>query len=747
MIHEVQPPIAPPRPAVKLARPSGVETRSIDWVPPRERHGKAWHQAPFWFTGQFVVTTMALGFIGPAQGMSVPWSIAAATLGVLFGTFFMAFHANQGPTMGLPQMIQSRAQFGVRGAMVPMLAVVFVYLGLSVFGVLLVTQALALVVPGPAAAWGLLAVAASTALAVVGYELLHKVMRWLPYLAIPLFAVLTVLALTDLHPKPAAHPVTASAFLAQFTATAGYMLGYAVYVSDYSRYLPADTPARKVIGWTYLGAAASAVWLTALGALIAGSMDVVDPLLALRDVGNGWFSGFGTFAVLTTTVPVAIALMSVNFYGSMLSGLSMVGAFRPVRATVPVRVAGIVAGAGVVYLVAQFMPDSFVTNFNDFVTILLYLLVPWTAVNLCDYYWVRRGHYAIAEIFRPDGVYGRWGARGLTSYGLGVLAMVPFVSTGFYTGPLVAELDGADISFAVGLVVSGGAYLLLTRSFDPRREQAALEADPRLLAEGAAGFAREVIETDRGALAVLLRRAEPGGDAAPLLLVHPANLRASCWRATAEQLPADRTWLAVDLRGHGESPRADTYSIAAWAEDCADVLRAFGAPAAHVVGASVGAAVAVELADRHPALVASLVTVGGAFEPAGEDAYGELAQAIDVLDPGEALRRHTVEDALATPHVAPEVIADLSANDAATVTAIWLAANATDTRRAAPHLRLPILAVVGEHDRTCPPAESTRFARATGGRLELLPGVGHLPMYEAPAVLAALLAAHLLENG
>lgn len=34
---------------------------------------------------------------------------------------------------------------------------------------------------------------------------------------------------------------------------------------------------------------------------------------------------------------------------------------------------------------------------------MLYLLVPWTAVNLTDYFFVRRGHYAIADLFTSNG--------------------------------------------------------------------------------------------------------------------------------------------------------------------------------------------------------------------------------------------------------------------------------------------------------------------------------------------------------
>jgi purine-cytosine permease-like protein len=48
-----------------------VEVRSIDYVPPSERHGKVWYQGPFWFTGNFVLATMVTGFIGPSIGLAV----------------------------------------------------------------------------------------------------------------------------------------------------------------------------------------------------------------------------------------------------------------------------------------------------------------------------------------------------------------------------------------------------------------------------------------------------------------------------------------------------------------------------------------------------------------------------------------------------------------------------------------------------------------------------------------------------
>ncbi|MFE3200430.1 purine-cytosine permease family protein [Embleya sp. NPDC059237] len=468
-----------------------LETRSIDYIPQSERHGRAWHQAPFWFTGQFVPTTMVVGFAGPVMGLTVGWSITATVLGILFGTCFMAFHANQGPTMGLPQMIQSRAQFGTRGALVPMLAVICVYIGFSAFGVLLASQVLETVLPGSTTLWAVVIVLLAAVLAIVGYDLLHTVLRLLPYLVVPVFGILTVLALMHLSPHHDPHTAsfTWAAALAQFVAAAGYQLGYAVYVSDYSRYLPADTSARGVIGWTYAGAALSAIWLMVLGNFIAGSVPVPDALVNLQDIGDTLFSGFGKTAVIAVLVPSAIAIMGVNLYGAMLSGLSIVHAFRPIALTARTRVVGVATGAAVVFAVAEGLPGKYLDSFNDFITLILYALAPWTAVNLIDYYFVRRGHYAITEIFSPDSIYGRWGLAGLLSYALGVAASIPFMTTGFYTGPMVDALDGADIAFVVGLVVSGAAYFLATRGFDPAREREAIR-DSRNRLDGPSAVVR-----------------------------------------------------------------------------------------------------------------------------------------------------------------------------------------------------------------------------------------------------------------
>ncbi len=120
----------------------------------------------------------------------------------------------------------------------------------------------------------------------------------------------------------------------------------------------------------------------------------------------------------------------------------------------------------VTVLIALLIPDDYLGSFNDFVILMLYFLVPWTAVNLVDFYVVRHGQYAVSEIFHPDGIYGRWAWRGIVAYVAGFVAMIPFFYTNFYVGPVAEALGGADVSFVVGLLVAGGLYAAFSRNLD-----------------------------------------------------------------------------------------------------------------------------------------------------------------------------------------------------------------------------------------------------------------------------------------
>jgi NCS1 family nucleobase:cation symporter-1 len=148
-----------------------------------------------------------------------------------------------------------------------------------------------------------------------------------------------------------------------------------------------------------------------------------------------------------------------------------------VRPTLSVRVVTIAFTALLSLLGALAASEDFLSNFENFLLLVLYLFIPWTAVNLVDYFVVRRGHYAIAEIFNPHGMYGRWGWRGIVSYLAGFALMIPFFSTGIYTGPVADALGGADLSLFVGLPVAGILYWALARTIDVDAETRIAQAE------------------------------------------------------------------------------------------------------------------------------------------------------------------------------------------------------------------------------------------------------------------------------
>jgi purine-cytosine permease-like protein len=478
------------KPAVQSTGIRGIEVRSIDWIPRRERHGKAWQQAPLWFLGNFQYFTIPIGFIGPAFGLSLGWTIVAGTVGILVGTAFMAFHATQGPTLGLPQMIQSRAQFGYRGVIIALFAMVFTYMAFNVADQVLLSQGLHGSFGWNATLIAILATVFACALAIWGYDWVHRAFRYLLYISLPLVGIVTVGVLTGNAGGIVSHTLYGfnwTGFMAQLSAAAAYNITYAGYVSDYSRYLPRDTPRRKTIAYVYAGATIPAIWLIALGAWLAVRLGATDGLVGLKTAGNHVLGGLGSVTGFVSAVALA-ATMGMNAYGAMLTTLAGVDAFHKITPTRRIRVVTILVLTALWFAIGMSISENAVGVVDTALTLMLYLLVPWTVTNLIDFFVVRRGHYSIMDLFKRDGIYRVWSPRGLIAYAIGFAAEVPFMVLlnvvnlhSYYTGPFAKDLNSVDISWIVGGVVTAIAYLLLTRNMDLKPEKAAVEDSERQL--------------------------------------------------------------------------------------------------------------------------------------------------------------------------------------------------------------------------------------------------------------------------
>jgi nucleobase:cation symporter-1, NCS1 family len=461
-----------------LSKATQIETRSIEYVPLAERHGKVWHLWPVWFSGDAHLATLATGVIGVTLGLNLLWSAVAIVAGCVFGTFFMAFHSTQGPQLGLPQMIQSRPQFGYMGALLVWVVALITYVGYNAFNQLLAGQTIHQLAGFEPHAAFLGFTVLALVLAVYGYDWIHRAQRWVAYLMIAALALFTVDAVLNVRFSPeqfALGNFRTTPFLTQFFAAAAYQLSWSIYVSDYSRYLPPKVGVLSSFLWTYLGGFIGGAWMMLVGMIVAAFSPTLNIAAAVEVAGDRLFPGFGALLLIASLAGL-VTITAVNFYGASLTLLSVADSLTGIRPTSGKRIVSLAAVGLLATAIALLSSDNMVAKFGDLLAVLLYLFTPWTAINLVDFYFVRKGHYSIRAIFDPNGMYGRWNWRGLVAYGVGFVAMIPFFSTGLYTGPAARALGGADVAMMVGLPVSTVVYLLACRSMDLSADRRQAEA-------------------------------------------------------------------------------------------------------------------------------------------------------------------------------------------------------------------------------------------------------------------------------
>ncbi len=464
---------------------SVIEGRHLGRVPDSEWHGKVWRQGPFWFLGNFQPFTRALAFFGPVVGLNGLWTSVAGIAGILFGAMFMAAHAAQGPTLGLPQMIQSRAQFGYSGVILPVIATTLTFVGFNVVTVVIIKQGLFSIFGWNA---DLVAVAVSiiaASLAIYGHDWIHKVVLSVFWVSLPLWIVLTLAILFGAAGGhgPAVGGFSAVGFFSMFTVAASYNITYAPCVSDYSRYLARDTSRRQLTTAVFLGAVGSPIWLIPVGAWMATRLRVSDALTGIDLAGNAALSHLGTVLALVA-VAALVAAMGISAYSGMLSTVTIMDSIRPVRSRRTIRVVTIIGLALAWFILGAALTNA-TTVLNDWLILMLYLLAPWTSVNLVDFYFVRHGKFAVTDLFTPTGVYGRWGLRGIFAYLIGIAVEIPFMFIpNVYEGPGATWLRGVDISWIVGLVVAGSVYVFSARHLDRASESLAIARSDEELRQG-----------------------------------------------------------------------------------------------------------------------------------------------------------------------------------------------------------------------------------------------------------------------
>lgn len=460
-----------------MARTPTVERRSIDYIPAAERHGSPRSLLFVWFAANTSITAVVTGALFVVLGNTVLWALPAIVAGNIVGGFFTSLHSAQGPRLGVPQMIQSRAQFGYYGAILPLVLALMIFVGFYATGLVLGGQAMADLLHISPKAGAVLFALMSTTLAIFGYRHIHRFSHLAAVLSAVVFTGLFVRCLTDpqMGGLLADGTFAAAPFVLGVSLAASWQLTFGPYIADYSRYLPADTPKSATIGWTFLGSVGGGSLAMTLGAFAAA---LGGPAFSSNQVGFlAHLGGAFAIAVLLAVICGKLTGNTLSSYGGYMSLATIITSLTRQSRIGPRHRAVYVGVISVVALgIALAASDNFLGTFTDFMLFLLYFMTPWSAVNLVDYYWVRRERYDIEALFDPAGRYGRCNVGALVAYTLGVLIQIPFMNSTLYVGPIAHLLGGAEVAWLLGLVVAGGLYYGFSRKARRQNRDASASA-------------------------------------------------------------------------------------------------------------------------------------------------------------------------------------------------------------------------------------------------------------------------------
>ena len=462
------------------ATPAGlVEQHHIGVIPESDRHGRPRDQFTLWFAANANVVNFTLGVLAIVFGLNLFWALVAIVVGNVLGMLLTALHAWQGPRLGVPQMIQSRGQFGFYGASFIILVSIVLDIGYLAASQVLQGNALNLLVSSISVQWWIIIITLpAVALAIFGYRWIHQVQKVMTAIFVVVIVIAFIQAATYgpvLNQYRGTHLSSGPVLIATIGLFFMNMLSWAIYVSDYSRYLPRNVSFQRTFWAIFGGNVVSTTLFAALGAWIATLVPTAtaNPLGALAKVSGLWIMFFMGISQIPGD--------TLNAYTGMLAFASLGSnskQFMAAQRRQAVRLTGILLIFVIGTVLACLNSKHFFSSFENFIGVLLFFFVPWSAINLVDYYLVKRGNYDVASFFTPDGIYGKFQWWACLCYVITLAVQVPFLDQTFYQGVLVPKMGGADISWIVGFGVASLLYLAGAKRSAGGRQAVPAAADP-----------------------------------------------------------------------------------------------------------------------------------------------------------------------------------------------------------------------------------------------------------------------------
>ncbi|TMF94829.1 MAG: allantoin permease [Chloroflexi bacterium] len=432
------------------------EPYSIEHIPFAERHGHSRQLLWLWLAANLTIADYAIGFVPVALGLSVGPAILALALGNILGGLVLAWSAAMGPAAGYPQMFIGRRAFGRIGGYIPAGLNWLSTAGWFTVNTILGAFAIELLLPGlPFWLSAAVLVVLQTLLVIYGHNLIQEFERYMVLILGLLFAIATVIALSHgstiaaWHPKPLAGTLTLFAIVLAISFS--YIMSWSPYASDYSRYLPEITSRSYIAIYVFIGAVLASFLTEVVGLLVAILAPAgATPIAALKTV----MGGFGAFAVVAVILGATTANV-LNLYSNTMS--AKVLDIRLQRWHLAI------IGGALGFALALLGYQNFTQNYENFLIVLDYWIMPWLAVVLLDFYVF--GHREPMGFSQAVPV--NW--NGLIAWLIGLAVSLLFISEQFQVfglkahGPLATWFGDADFGYFIGFIIAGVIYVLLNR--------------------------------------------------------------------------------------------------------------------------------------------------------------------------------------------------------------------------------------------------------------------------------------------
>jgi len=393
--------------------------------------------------------TWVLGALLVGIGLDFRTGLLAIVIGNILGCIPVGLNATSGPPTGLTQIEISRFSFGRVGTRIPSALNWVCSVGWDAVNnvpCVLALLAFAALFGVGIPFWLALAllVAIQLTASMFGHHVVQLVAKYLCYVLIVVFTIAGVVAIARggsfATVREAIKPAT---FVLGVSMIAGFVVGFAPFAADYTRYLPAATKSRTVFWLAFGGLATSSTLLEFCGLMTAGRLTDLTPAGVIAAIGalTGPFAPIALLAIGCAAIPM-------NSINDNTAAYSMISA----GVRIPRHIAAIITttlGFGLALAGA----GAFATYFSNYLLLLLYWIAPWAGIVIAD--WL---------LFHGDASRTRqWGVGATIFLIVTPVTIALFSSTSIYTGPIATLLGGTDIGYFVGFFAAAGAYALAVR--------------------------------------------------------------------------------------------------------------------------------------------------------------------------------------------------------------------------------------------------------------------------------------------